>query len=42
LVFEDKVTMTEVMTLMSLDDVVAFTRLYDPWFAAVHHSSAKG
>jgi hypothetical protein len=36
LVLEDKVTWTEIATVMSLDDVVNFTRLYDPWFALVN------
>lgn len=32
--------MTEVSTVMTLDDVVNFSRVYEPWYAVVNR--AKG
>ena len=36
LVCEDKASWTEIASVMSLSDVVTFSRLYDPWHLAVN------
>jgi hypothetical protein len=41
LVCEDKASWTEIVSVMSLDNVVTFLRLYDPWFAAVNKPSKE-